>query len=87
MLNTNTNQCVWATGISINDGSVSHSGNTVATVYVPAGYAASYPFTSSGYRRITLVATSSVEVKGQIYGSDTGRSYGGYNTLTLIKVN
>jgi hypothetical protein len=86
MRNTNAAQCFWATRIAINNGAVGYSGNTVTTVYVPAGYAGNYPFTGSGYRRISFGSTSSVQVKGQIYGDATNR-FLGYNTLILIKVN
>ena len=88
LANTDTNNRIWATGVTINNGAQSFSSGADGTTLVfGSGFSANHPFTCAGYQQVVIGAGGSIEIKGQIYGTQTvNPAFAGVNRLTATRV-
>jgi hypothetical protein len=85
--NNDTNNREWATGITINNAAQAFPTGADGVSTILGALSVNHPFTVVGYNRVVLAATGTIEVKGQIYGTQvTAPVFAGTNRLTATRV-
>lgn len=85
--NQDSDNRIWATGITFNNNPQAFAAGADAVATILGAFAFNHPYTVSGYNRVVLGATGTIEVKGQIFGTQASApSFVGINRLTAIRV-